>query len=122
MHSSILIVEDNQDIREGLQAVLEIMGYEVATAANGREALETLTRIEPPGLILLDLMMPVMNGEEFRSKQLADPKLSQVPVVLISASSTVREKAAALGAAHAMIKPISIEALSKIAEKFCRAA
>jgi two-component system response regulator MprA len=82
----VLIVEDDHDIRECMADALEVEGYSVALAANGREALEKLRAGVRPDLILLDLLMPVMSGWEFRHEQLADPLLSGIPVVVVSAS------------------------------------
>jgi two-component system response regulator MprA len=84
---SVLIVEDDRDIRECMADALEVEGYSVAFAGNGREALEKLRSGVRPELILLDLLMPVMSGWEFRHEQLADPLLSGIPVIVVSASS-----------------------------------
>src|SRR5947207_15447872 len=81
----ILIVEDDFDIREALTQILEDEGFQVRCASNGREALEVATSGPAPRLILLDLMMPVMNGWQFRAEQLKDPRLAEVPVLVISA-------------------------------------
>jgi CheY-like chemotaxis protein len=84
---SILIVEDDLDIREALAEALGFEGYDVLLAENGQEALDVL-RVGPlPHVILLDLLMPVMNGWEFRQEQLADPALAGIPVVVVSASA-----------------------------------
>ncbi len=108
----ILLVEDDPDISEAMAGCLTDCGYRVATAANGQVALETLrSNAELPRLILLDLMMPVMDGWEFRAAQRADPALAGVPVVLLSASMKVREAAAELGIARWLRKPIALEAL-----------
>ena len=81
----VLIVEDDPDIRETLGEVLVSAGYETAEAANGLEALAN-ARSAPPDLIVLDLMMPVMDGWQFRSAQRRDPALAAIPVIVISAS------------------------------------
>ncbi len=81
----VLIVEDDVDIRETLHELLESAGYETSQAANGLEALAA-ARLEPPDLIVLDLMMPVMDGWQFRSLQRSDPALASIPVIAISAS------------------------------------
>src|SRR5690606_13804277 len=79
----ILVVEDDQDIRESVVEILEDEGHRVSAAADGREALERLQRAQPrPDLILLDLMMPVMNGFQFREEQLKRPELAGIPVVV----------------------------------------
>src|SRR5439155_7067879 len=71
--TTVLVVEDDFDLRDALVPILEYEGHRVVSAANGREALDWLHAMPPPSLILLDLMMPVMNGEEFRAEQLRDP-------------------------------------------------
>jgi CheY-like chemotaxis protein len=81
----VLIVEDDADIRETLGELLEEAGYETDEAANGREALDAARRARPD-LIVLDLMMPVMDGWQFRTAQKSDPALAEIPVIVISAS------------------------------------
>jgi CheY-like chemotaxis protein len=113
----ILIVEDDDDIREALTQILELEGYTVREAANGREALDISAR-EPPSLILLDLMMPVMDGWQFRAEQIKDPALAQIPVVVISADAGIHEKVASFGAASVLPKPISLDRLLRAVETF----
>lgn len=84
---SILIVEDDEEIREPLKVLFTHEGYIVHTAVNGHMALQVLERIPTPSLILLDLMMPVMNGWEFLRAQKADPRLSSIPVIVVTAAS-----------------------------------
>jgi CheY-like chemotaxis protein len=107
-----LIVEDDLDIREALSQILEDEGYAVVCASNGMEAL-TLLRADKtqPNLILLDLMMPVMNGWQFRTEQKADAHLAKIPVVVISADGNVSDKASTIDAAGYLRKPIHIEKL-----------
>jgi len=84
----ILIIDDEEDLREIMQMSLEIEGYKVFTAKNGQEGLELLHKIERPGLILLDLMMPVLDGREFMKLLESDQALSGsevIPVILITA-------------------------------------
>lgn len=83
----ILVVEDNDDVREMMAVTLELEGHQVRTATNGRDALEQLRRGDKPCVILLDLMMPVMNGWEFRRELERDPALADVPVIVISAAT-----------------------------------
>jgi CheY-like chemotaxis protein len=82
------VVDDDPDIREAVQDILSFEGYTVLQADNGREALELLNRQPPvrPCLILLDLMMPVMDGEEFVGHLRKDPALASLPVILVTAS------------------------------------
>jgi CheY-like chemotaxis protein len=112
----ILIVEDDDDIREALAQILQLEGYVVREAANGREALDVSTQHPTPSLILLDLMMPVMDGYQFRTEQMKDPNLSKVPVVVISADASVHEKMASFGAASVLPKPISLDRLLRAVE------
>src|SRR3982750_3855302 len=80
----VLIVEDDTDVREMMDLLLTSMGYRTVTAANGAVALERL-RQDRPCMVLLDLMMPVMTGWEFRERQLNDPLLASIPVLCMSA-------------------------------------
>jgi CheY-like chemotaxis protein len=83
---SVLIVDDDEDIRESLIGCLEGEGYLPIAAPNGKLALELLAGLQPPPcIIVLDLMMPVMDGRSFREEQLRSPTLAKIPVVLISA-------------------------------------
>src|SRR5262245_42774882 len=83
----IFIVDDDRDTRNALAELLEAEGFAVDGAANGREALARLrSRDAHPAVILLDLMMPGMDGWDFRSEQMRDPELASVPVVIVSAS------------------------------------
>src|SRR5204862_4129108 len=82
----VMVVDDDDDIRETLAGLLEDEGYEVAAFPTGRDALDALQGGMAPRVILLDLMMPVMDGAEFRRAQLADPALASIPVILITAA------------------------------------
>jgi CheY-like chemotaxis protein len=81
----VLVVEDDAIVRGAMQLVLEWEGYRVACAADGREALDYLEESGPPSLILLDLMMPVVDGWQFRREQQSNPAVADVPVVIVSA-------------------------------------
>src|SRR5215510_3339584 len=83
---SVLIVEDDRDTREMLARFLELEGFEVREAANGQLALETLHENGATCVILLDLMMPVMNGWQFRLAQVMDPDIAEIPVVVVTAA------------------------------------
>jgi CheY-like chemotaxis protein len=115
----ILVVDDEPDIREMVAEVLSDEGYRVVGAANGLEAIEYLTRATTlPTLILLDLMMPVMNGWEFADRQRLDPALADIPVIVISADGNVQQKAETLGASDHLRKPIQLDALLKCVERY----
>src|SRR4051812_39456009 len=94
----ILIVEDDTELRETLGEILQEEGYHVAGVGNGREALDHLRQSDPPCLILLDLMMPVMSGWEFRDQQRQDPDLAGVPVAILSGVRNGGTQLAALDA------------------------
>jgi CheY-like chemotaxis protein len=115
---SILVVEDDADLREALSEVLRDEGYAVAMAADGREALDLLRRESRPSLILLDLTMPVMNGWQFRDAQRQDPDLSGIPVVVLSASDRLAEKMGPLGVADYVRKPIELSGLLRMIERY----
>jgi len=91
----VLVVEDNRDIRELLVELLEGEGYRVSSAEHGEEALSK-AKLEPPDVILLDLMMPVMNGWQFRERQRVEPSIAGVPVIVLSAYVNDLEVAAYL--------------------------
>ncbi len=115
----ILVVEDDPDIRSGVAEVLREEGYEVATAADGRQALDWLRTGNVPSLILLDLMMPVMDGWEFRSEQLRDPNAARIPVIVLSGAGDVRQHATSLAADGFLVKPLDVEELFGAAKRFC---
>jgi len=91
----ILLVEDDQSSAEAMRDLLELSGHTVDWSRNGREALERLRSEAGYCVILLDVMMPVMNGYEFRDEQLKDPRLASIPVIVLTADGRAREKAAA---------------------------
>src|SRR3954467_134692 len=117
---SILVVDDDPDIRESLAEILGDEGYRVTGVQNGSEALAYLRARTRPSLILLDMMMPEMDGWRFRLEQQKSPDLAGIPVVILSAHGNVREGALALGAADYLRKPLRIENLLEIADRYCR--
>jgi CheY-like chemotaxis protein len=111
----VLVVDDDIDVREVVADVLVAEGYGVVTAADGREALDWLRGApEVPCLILLDLMMPRMDGTEFRREQLRDPALREIPVVVLSAGASVVAAASSLRAAAHLRKPMPLDELLRI--------
>ena len=115
----ILVVDDHDDVRDALVAILQAEGYLTAVAVNGAEALDFLHSTPVlPCLILLDLMMPVMDGSEFRQKQLADPELSSIPVIIVSAYGQ-RTQGRALGAAAYVAKPVDVDRLMNLVRLHC---
>ena len=118
---SVLVVDDDDDIRTTIRDVLEDQGFTVACAANGREALEMLLRDErKPALILLDLTMPQMDGWTFRQEQQKVPRLAQIPVVLFSGHQDAAQAAQSLHAAALMTKPLRLEGLMTLVEQLSR--
>ncbi len=117
---TVLVVEDDLDIREVMRMILEASGYRVLEAGDGAEAL-AVARAHRPRIILLDLMMPGMDGFQFREAQLQDPAIAAIPVVIVSGGGAVPEKAAELGAAGYLIKPTDVQRLLAILGDLCRA-
>jgi CheY-like chemotaxis protein len=117
----VLIVEDNEVTRDVIALILESNGYEVSTADNGRAALERLRGGDRPGLILLDLMMPVMDGWQFREEQRRDRSLADIPVVVCTAAGEAVQKDA-LGAAELLSKPVEADDLLAAVGRHCDGA
>src|SRR5437762_1463449 len=119
----VLIVDDDRNVAEGLLEVLESEGYEVQTADNGRSALDRLRGGLRPCAILLDLMMPVMDGWDFRHAQMSDADLKEIPVVVISAAGfsadTVR---AQFGGVGYLTKPFELGRFVSTVRSFCAGA
>ena len=115
----ILVVDDDPDIRDTLAESLVDAGFDVVGAANGVEALEYLRGERLPSLIFLDLMMPIMNGPDFRAQQLLDPRAAGVPVVVISAAADAPAIAHKLNARACITKPVSFETVLAMINAFC---
>jgi CheY-like chemotaxis protein len=116
----VLIVEDDPAIRMALSEALQDEGFDVAAAANGRQALDRLRTAPLPSAIVLDLMMPVMDGWDFRNAQLQDPTLKQIPVVVVTAAGfsvdTVRTQ---FGDVTLVPKPVEFFDLVSALERAC---
>ena len=112
-----MVVEDDEDIREMLKLVLESYGYRVDTVADGLAGWEHLESDHQPSLIILDLMMPRMNGEQFLRKLRAGPQ-SSIPVVIMSGQSGATETARDLKADAALTKPVDVDDLLSTVERF----
>jgi CheY-like chemotaxis protein len=114
---TILIVEDDADIRETLQHLLEASGYRAAPASNGQVALDLIDTMGSPCLILLDLMVPVMDGWAFLSALDQNERLADVPIVIVSAYT---DKVASLERAQQILKkPVDIHALMAVVRQHC---
>lgn len=117
----VMIVEDDFAIREALTQILEDQGYLIVSVANGQEALDYL-RVNPlPQLILLDLMMPVMNGYQFRTAQQEDARLASVPVIVLSADNDA-ELADAIEADGFLRKPVRLTTLVEVVGRYLSVA
>lgn len=113
----VLVVEDDKDIRASVMEVLEDAGFLTGSAANGAEALESLRAGPRPDLILLDLMMPVMDGFAFREEQKKNASWAGIPVVIMSADGNITAKRERAGTAGYIKKPLDIVDLIQIVEK-----
>jgi CheY-like chemotaxis protein len=120
--NTILVVEDDEDLRESLCALLEMEGFRAVGVFNGLEALRYLEANGPPCVILLDLMMPGMSGGEFRSRQLADAMLARVPTIVVSAMDLGHQQAQVVDAAGYLSKPVNPTQLSQTVRQHCQAS
>ncbi len=120
MPSPVLIVDDDAATRDALALLLNNSGYATATAADGQEALTYLRSHPAPGLVLLDLLMPVADGWQFLAERSKDAALAGVPVVTLSAGGkSLRAAAMALGADDFLEKPIAPDDLLAIVGRYC---
>ena len=115
---SVLVVDDDPDVRIMLETYLELEGFDVLTASNGLDALQRL-RDARPSVILLDLMMPVMDGVEFRRQQQGQPLLRDIPVVCLSARHDARQTANRLGVTDCLPKPLDLQMLISVVRRHC---
>jgi CheY-like chemotaxis protein len=116
----VLVVEDDADLRESLSQVLRDHGFGVTPTTNGQEALDLLRAGASPSVILLDLLMPDMNGWQLRSELRRDPDLSQIPQVVISAFMDDTEQVVlALPAEDCIRKPFHLRILIDALERHC---
>ena len=112
----ILVVEDDEDAREAMVALLQMKGYRAVPAGNGKEALDYLNRAPVPDLIILDLWMPVMDGWQFRNEQIKDPRLAEIPVIVLTALSDQTD----MDANEIIIKPVDVDRLLTTVSHYCR--
>ncbi len=118
MNATVLIVEDDLDTREMLGRFLELEGFKVETAENGKRALERLGSGVGACVILLDLMMPVMDGWQFRQEQIRNSALADIPVIVVSAAG--RERLEKIQADAYLSKPVDLDELLGCVTQFCR--
>lgn len=110
---SILVVDDDEDIRDVMAMALSYMGYTVEVAAGGLVASRLLFEGFRPSLVLLDLMMPGMDGEKFLATMRQNPDTADIPVVIISGNRATPEKAAELRAHGYLLKPFDLDELAR---------
>jgi len=118
-HPPVLIVEDDADTREVLGELLRLHGFSVVEAHDGLDALDKIAEGLHPCLILLDLMMPVMGGRDFRRHQLEDPRVAGVPVVIYSAVPNIQSIGRQLGVRVALQKPLDLQTVVKVVAQYC---
>jgi DNA-binding response OmpR family regulator len=121
---NVLIVEDDVDTREMLAILLSTQGFHAIGAEDGLEALHLLRTVrhgspDAPCLVLLDLMMPRLGGNEFRRAQLSDPTVASVPVAVMSGAVDLVQRGLALGAVATLSKPIDCTVLMDVVRRYC---
>lgn len=114
---TILIVEDDDDIRNVMVDLLESEGYITKAATNGKEALDLLEAMGKPCLVLLDMMMPIMNGRQFLDTLMTDTLLAPIPVLIVSA---VADKTNTEGSIGFLKKPIDIDVVLNVVSQYCK--
>ncbi len=118
VNGTILIVDDDDDIRETLADLLLESGYKVLTATNGQQALDVLRSHSPICLVLLDLMMPVMDGQEFRAAVSNENHLADIPIVVITAGGQKLASTAAPGV-PVLYKPLRMDDVIEVVKGHC---
>jgi CheY-like chemotaxis protein len=113
---SILVVEDDADIRATVVDILETEGYHTLAAANGKEALDILATIPKPCLVLLDMMMPIMNGRQFLDELMSNANLAPIPVMIVSA---IGDRTDTRGSVGFLKKPVDLEVILKVVSQYC---
>jgi CheY-like chemotaxis protein len=110
----IMLVDDDEDFRELLGEILGMQGYEVGATGDGADALARLNAGSSPSLIMLDMMMPRLDGEGFMRLLRRDPRTAAIPVVILSGHQAAAAKAAELGAAGCLVKPFDLSRLTSL--------
>src|SRR5262245_27178181 len=121
---NVLVVEDDPETREILTSLLATEGFYAVSAEDGLEALHLLRTVrhrapDVPCLVLLDLKMPRLSGNEFRRAQLGDPTVASVPVAVMSGATDIEHRAEALGAVASVAKPIDVDLLLNVVRRYC---
>lgn len=121
---NVLIVEDDPDMRQMIASLLSALGFNAVAAADGLEALHLLRTVrhrapDAPCLVLLDLKMPRLGGNEFRRAQLGDPTVANVPIAVMSGATDLERRAAAMGAVATLTKPLDFDVLLEVVKRYC---
>ena len=115
----VVVVEDDPDTRDALCEALSVFGFRAVAAENGEDALRVLRDVPNPCVILLDMMMPVMDGWEFRAAQQTDARLSEIPVVCLTANWNARDRAIREGCVAFLPKPVEVDTLIDTIRAYC---
>jgi CheY-like chemotaxis protein len=118
MSGQVIVVDDDEDIREVITLLLDAYGYDAVGFASGVDAMAHLKAAPRPALVLVDLMMPGMNGAELLDRMHADPALAGIPTVILSGDVRGAEVAAATSADAIMVKPVDLDELVAVVERF----
>lgn len=121
---NVLIVEDDPEVREMITALLATEGFYAVAAGDGLEALHLLRTVRhrapnAPCLVLLDLKMPRLGGNEFRRAQLGDPTVANVPIAVMSGATDLEQRAEAMGAVATLTKPLDFDVLIEVVKRYC---
>jgi CheY-like chemotaxis protein len=116
---TVLVVDDDEDLLDVARDVIEHEGFRVLTAANGEEALRQLASGETPCLILLDMSMPGMDGQEFRRRQLSDPGIAGIPVVGFTGIANAEREATRIALSSVLRKPVNLHQLLETVAHYC---
>jgi CheY-like chemotaxis protein len=114
----VLVIDDNPAIRESIRVVLEGSGYQVTVAEDGQQGLDYLRGGLRPGVILLDLLMPVMDGWQFLREIRQDAELTLIPTVIITAADEAQAKEVARGAAGYLQKPVNLQDVASFVRRY----
>lgn len=118
MGGVVMVVDDDPEIRDVLDMVLRVEGFEPLSACDGNDALAQLRDGAEPRVILMDLMMPGMNGPELIAALRADPTMVRIPVVILSGDATAFDTARALGANGCLMKPVELDQITSVLRSY----
>jgi CheY-like chemotaxis protein len=120
MKKTVLIIEDDEAIRETLAELLQMEQFEIMLATNGEDGLNMLRQEKKPDVILLDLMMPIKDGFQFRAEQMNDPGIASIPVIVMSADAQIQQKADRIGGVEFLRKPPDLEEVIETVQRLAK--